>query len=204
MKHRRLCCILAILMFVLTCPMYVEASEGINSYEQEVMSFANETFEVDGKYYELDSSYVNQLYNYLNQEQVELSASKKASLVSKGLAMIPQGVSKGYLSEVDEKDVNDYMCVTVDGEEKSTEEMVDDFVDLAQDLNLGVNVDPVTKKVSVVENSGKVILDNTDVIKATGFSYGPTTLIVIGIFLLLLACVAACYRFRMFTSEEEI
>lgn len=80
-------------------PMTVQASSGINSAEQRVISHARKTFKYRGKYYKVKSEYMAKGIAYLRDE-VELTEAEANEAISQMNWNVGEGVVKGYLYEI--------------------------------------------------------------------------------------------------------
>lgn len=100
MKVNKMILASVLIIGILSASMTAAASSGINANEQAVLNFAKGTFELDGKYYKVRNSYINQAYNYMNKDGVDFTAAQKNEAIAQAKAMVAEGVSKGYLYEV--------------------------------------------------------------------------------------------------------
>lgn len=78
----------------------VHASTGINANEARVLAVVQSTFKYQGKYYRAKAEYISQVAAYLDQDDVDLTASQANTVISRIYGSIPDGISGGYLYEV--------------------------------------------------------------------------------------------------------
>ncbi len=88
-------------------------------------------------------------------------------------------------------------------EEQSTIDLIQDAIDVADDLGLGVSVDFTKKEISVTEDNGKVVFDNTKVIKETGFSMFTPLVVLLLLLLTLISTIVTCIRYRLLAHDDE-
>ncbi len=95
------------------------------------------------------------------------------------------------------------MKAPVPEKEQSTIDLIQDAIDVADDLGLGVSVDFTKKEVSVTEDNGKVVFDSTKVIKETGFSMFTPMVVLLLLLLTLISTIVTCIRYRLLAHDDE-
>jgi len=91
---------LGLIFFVCLVPYSTASAGSINSYEQEVISYAQGTFEYKGELYKVDPYYINLLKNYLESDNVDMTARQRDKVFSIAGNYIETGVLGGYLVPV--------------------------------------------------------------------------------------------------------
>ena len=107
----------------------VRAESGINGNEAWIVGVINSTFEYEGKYYRAKPEYIAQATAYLNRDDVDLNdvqASKAVSLIYRHIA---EGVSEGYLYEID-IETGEAISDKTEDYTKTTEESTDTTEDV--------------------------------------------------------------------------
>ena len=97
---RKIIVALGIILLVAIFPYSVASAGSINSYEQEVISFAQGTFEYKGVYYKVDPYYINMLREYLAADDIELTAEQRNKVFRIYRDYMETGVQGGYLIPV--------------------------------------------------------------------------------------------------------
>jgi len=97
---RKIIVALGIILLVAIFPYSVASAGSINSYEQEVISFAQGTFEYKGVYYKVDPYYINMLREYLAADDIDLTAEQRDKVYRIYRDYMETGVQGGYLVPV--------------------------------------------------------------------------------------------------------
>lgn len=97
---RKIIVALGIILLVAIFPYSVASAGSINSYEQEVISFAQGTFEYKGVYYKVDPYYINMLREYLAADDIDLTAEQRNKVFRIYRDYMETGVQGGYLIPV--------------------------------------------------------------------------------------------------------
>ena len=82
-------------------PTQVAFAGDINGNEAGLIAAASGTFTYDGKSYKAGTAYINSLTAYLSGEDVDLSADQCERAKTRMYESVSEGVSRGYLYEVD-------------------------------------------------------------------------------------------------------
>lgn len=85
-------------------PYSIASAGSINSYEQEVISYAQGTFEYNGVLYKVDPYYIKLLREYFAADDVELTAEQRDKVFKLAESYIETGVLGGYLVPVGNKE----------------------------------------------------------------------------------------------------
>lgn len=93
----------AVLSFAFTCTMFGQKAQAgdINANEQSIISAASGLFEYNGKTYAAKAEYIQQLAAALSKDGVDLTQQQASEKIKSIYANVGQGVSKGYLQEVE-------------------------------------------------------------------------------------------------------
>ena len=86
--------------FIIITPCSTVYAGTINSYEQEIISYAQGTFEYQGALYKVDTQYINMLIEYLESDGVDLTQRHRDRVYIEAVNYIETGVLNGYLVPV--------------------------------------------------------------------------------------------------------
>lgn len=86
--------------FIIITPCSTVYAGTINSYEQEIISYAQGTFEYKGSLYKVDTQYINMLIEYLESDGVDLTQRHRDRVYNEAVNYIETGVLNGYLVPV--------------------------------------------------------------------------------------------------------
>lgn len=91
-----------LIAIIITPTMNTFAGE-INGEESRVIAAASGTFSYNGKTYRAGSAHINSLVSYLSGDDVDLTAEQASEAISLMYESIEQGITEGYLYEVNEE-----------------------------------------------------------------------------------------------------
>lgn len=136
----------------------VSAASGINGNESRVLAVVQSTFRYDGKYYRAKAEYISQVTAYLNQDDVDLTAEQANTVVNRIYSSVGQGVSDGYLYEVqvattEEKTTKDEDATEDTGTEDATseEDSTEDTTESTTENKYGVDLPTEESGIIIVE-----------------------------------------------------
>lgn len=125
-KRRQIKFIMCFLIMVcvgVVSPKRIAFAGDINGNEARVISAASGTFSYNGKEYKAGSSYLNSLASYLSSDDVDLTAEQADEAISMMYASIADGVTQGYLYDINADTT----------EESTTEEKTEEWADAEAD-----------------------------------------------------------------------
>lgn len=173
---------------IIAAPLSAAASTGINANEQAILDELNVGITLEGRTTYLPAQYINQATTYLQRSDVDVTSSESAQIISYIQKARSLAENSGY---------------------SSFSEMPTDFVNqliaLAQNaasvLGLTLSFDVNGGVVTIVSDSGDVVVDGSGVIKQTGFDFSASAAVIIALMGAVGACAVVAKKRNLFAAQ---
>jgi hypothetical protein len=194
----------------------------INEYEQELITMAKGVYEYNGVDYQVDPAYIKELIGYLNSEDVDLTAEQRDKAEQKAFSSVAQGVEEGYLIPVKKEileEESEKDTITDSGVNSTITSNQEGETDIGVPKNTDVFEDSSSNKVLNKQSENEIAnnvettispelmqgskLEETDIIKNTGFDLSNTIFMVIGMGVLMVLGIYVTFQYNLFAPNDE-
>lgn len=194
-KKNLLTVVLALVMTIGACFTCFAAEAGVSDKEQAILDAlkAGVTLE-NGTTVQLPTTYYTQAVNYLAEN--ELTDSAVDAVVAQVADVKSTIVATGVASAAELKSL-----VAEDATVATTIANKVNAAGNAAGVKLDVDLSSGRIKYALAGSDGKVVADDTSVIKKTGFSYATTAAAALAVVAVLGGCVAVARKNNLFAQE---
>jgi hypothetical protein len=206
---KKLILTLAILMLSWMMPSIAYAGS-LNTYENEVIAAVQGVFEVDGIKYKANSVYLDQLIAYLSKENVDLTKEQRNEVLRIIQSNVATAVKEGYLVPLEEQQATEETEDPKNLDSEDVEAQEEEPVKPIEETNTNTLIQEISDRIESepdsVQDTGQAsattAADN-NIIKNTGFNLNRTIVMSVGIGLLMMICMIATFRFKLFAQNDE-
>ncbi len=187
---KRLGSMLMVLALLVAIPLSASASSGINAHEQRILDALSEPIQLEGRTTSLPAQYINQARTYVMRADVDLTSSEANQII-------------GYINQARD--------LVINGGFSSFSEMPQSFlnqlIELAQraaaviGLTLSFDLSSGLPVITIVSDSGEVVVDGDNVIKQTGLGVTASAVVLLGLTGAVGACGVVAKKRNLFVAD---
>lgn len=179
---------LLVLGLLVASPLAASASSGINANEQRILDALSTPIQLEGRSTTLPAQYINQARNYSLRADVDITSSQADEIIgyiNEGRALA-EGSGYSYFSEMPASLQNQLLALA----QKA-----------AAVLGLTISFDFNTGIVTIISESGDVVVDGSGVIKQTGFDFSTSSAVMIALMGVVGTCAVVAKKRNLFAAQ---